>query len=183
MIRIAHTKYTDLPAPRNDGVWGTGRRLQMCGPDHLGQLWNVAAGQAICTSTVQMCPGSLDVRHRRRTCPSTLVVPVIIVPLSEAGFSLFAMPSPSPVLRLPCLRDYHQTGALCLLRVCFAHPLQSDPVPSPSMSLASTMLSETCVCSTFRSHPLGLESVGMAVLAVTPKRNRVTPAVRGESRP
>ena len=97
-IRIAPTKYTDLPAPGNDGVWGTGRGVHIHGPDHLGQVWKVNAGQAGCTSTVQMRPGSSNVGRRRRTCPS------ILSPLlSPSSWSL----SPRRAFHFPSCHPLH----------------------------------------------------------------------------
>ena len=68
--RIAPTKYANLPAPGNDGFWGTGRQFHIHGPDYLGQRWIVGYGQGPRRSTVDLCPGSWDGVRRRRTTPS-----------------------------------------------------------------------------------------------------------------
>jgi hypothetical protein len=142
----------------------------MCGLDLPGQAWNVADGQAMWPSTVGMRPGSLEDVRRRRPCPSTMAVPAIIALLFSTDLFAFCQPTipQLPCVFVPfasiwwlslCLLRLRRAQSLCSIRVSFSFavhiPCLPMPFLSPSMSIACSMFEETCVWSTFRSHPLG----------------------------
>lgn len=124
------------------------------GPDWSGQAWNVTYGQGVCSSTVEMPPGSLDVARWRRTWPSTL--------------SLSCPPHSCPTLQRQLFHSYHYHLLHLQFRFLAWTPFTSTDFhlrrqPSPSRSDALDLcilgLPMPWICTPFPFRCLSLCSI------------------------